>query len=79
MGTTGKHSEKAGQRMEAEPREFDMQRLSVALAALRDAWVLISMALKDHLADEPSPIRDEAMAQVQRQLARIRMGERDNF
>jgi len=65
--------------MEAEPRESNMQTLSVALAALRDALVLVSMALKDHLADQPSPARDEARAQVDRELARIRMGQRDHF
>jgi hypothetical protein len=65
--------------MQSEPRDFDLQTLSVALGDLRDSWVLISMALKDQFADEPSPVRDEVMAQVERTLARIREGERDNF
>lgn len=80
VGTkTGKHSENSGQYMKAEPREFDMQTLAVALADLRDALVLMSLALKDHLANQPNPARDEAMAKVERELARIRMGQRDHF
>jgi hypothetical protein len=65
--------------MEGNPEEFDLQTLSVALGDLRDSWVLISMALKDQFADEPSPLRDEVMVQVERQLARLREGERGNF
>jgi hypothetical protein len=64
--------------MQAEPQQSDLQALAVALMDLRDSWVLISMALKDHLADAPSPIRDEVMMQVERQLARIQEGERGN-
>jgi hypothetical protein len=65
--------------MESEPRESDLLTLSVALGDLRDSWVRLSMALKDQFADEPSPQRDEVMVQVERQLARIREGERDSF
>ena len=65
--------------MKSDPREFDLQALSVALSDLRDSCVLLSMALKDQFADEPSPLRDEVMVQVERQLARIREGERDSF
>jgi hypothetical protein len=49
-----------------------MEFLAQALCDLRDAFVLISTVLKDHLADTPSPERDEVIAQVERQLARIR-------
>jgi hypothetical protein len=49
--------------------------LSEALTELRDSWVLISMALKDHLTESASPLRDEAMCQVELQLTRIWKGE----
>jgi hypothetical protein len=62
--------------MEPEPKKSDLQVLSVALGDIRDSWVLMSMALKDHLADVPSPERDEVMVLVERQLARIQRGKR---
>jgi hypothetical protein len=75
---TGKHFENAGQPMRSEPDDANRQEISVALANVRDSWVLISMALKDHFANMPSPQRDEVMVQVERHLARIREGERGN-
>jgi hypothetical protein len=65
--------------MEPEPKKSDMQLLSVALGDIRDSWVLMSMALKDHLADAPSPDRDEVMVLVERQLARIGEGKRSIY
>jgi len=37
------------------------------------------MALKDYVADTPSPMLDEVAILVDRQLARLREGERGNF
>jgi hypothetical protein len=65
--------------MDAERTESNLELLAVALSDLRDFWVLLSMALKDHFADIPSPERDEMMVQVERQLARIREGERGSL
>jgi hypothetical protein len=65
--------------MDAEWTESNLQVLAVALSDLRDSWVLVSMALKDHIADTPSPERDELMVQVERHLARIREGERGSL
>jgi hypothetical protein len=76
---SGKHSENAGQQMDAERTQSNLQELSVALCDLRDSLVLMSMALKDHFADIPSPARDEVMMQVERQIARIREGGRASF
>jgi hypothetical protein len=39
----------------------------------------ISMVLKDHVAEAPSPLRDEVEMLVERQLARLREGGRGNF
>jgi hypothetical protein len=60
----------------AEPEKSNLQVLSVALSDIRDSWVIMSMALKDHFADAPSPERDEVMMLVERQLARLREGKR---
>jgi hypothetical protein len=65
--------------METERSESNLQVLAVALSDLRDTWVLMSIALKDRFADIPSPERDELMVQVERQLARIREGDRGSF
>ena len=53
-----------------------LQALSEALSDLRDTWVRVSLQLKDEVADQPSPARDEVLLQVERHLARIREGER---
>jgi hypothetical protein len=37
------------------------------------------MTLKDQVADTQSPLRDEVKIMVERQLARLREGERGNF
>jgi hypothetical protein len=41
--------------------------------------VLLSATLKDHFAETPSPLRDEVAILVERQLARLREGQRGNF
>ena len=76
---SGKHSETRGQQMDGERTKSNLQVLAVALSDLRDTWVLMSMALKEHFADLPSPERDEIMVEVERKLARIREGERGSF
>jgi len=53
----------------------DMDTLADALRTVRDAWVLISLQLKDQIANQPSPARDEVLVQVERHLARMREGE----
>ena len=65
--------------MEATPPNSDLKVLSIALSDLRDSWVLMSIALKDHFADTPSVERDELMVQLELKLARILEGERGEF
>ena len=65
--------------MDAERTESNLQLLAVALSDLRDSWVLMSMALRDHVADIPSPARDVVMVQVERHLARIWEDKRGSF
>ena len=65
--------------MDAERTESNLQLLAVALSDLRDSWVLMSMALRDHVADIPSPARDDVMVQVERHLARIWEDKRGSF
>jgi hypothetical protein len=65
--------------MDFKPRNSDLLALSGALGDLRDTWVLLSIALKDHIADTPSPARDEIMVEVEQQLSRIRERERGNL
>lgn len=62
--------------MEPQNQSNELNNLAEALSDLRDSWVRISMVLKDHLAETPSPERDEIVIQVERQLVRIREGER---
>lgn len=50
--------------------------LAESLSDLRDSLVKLSIVLKDHLADTPSPERDEVVMQVELYLARIREGTR---
>jgi hypothetical protein len=52
--------------------------LAKELSELRDTWMRISMIFKDHIADTPSLERDEVLAQVESQLARIRVSEPKN-
>jgi hypothetical protein len=65
--------------MERETPDADWRRIEQTLCDIRDTWVLVSVALKDHVADTPSPLRDEVATLVERQLARIRESERGNF
>jgi len=65
--------------MEPQSSKSDFDVLADALCDIRDSWVQISMVLKDHVADAPSPLRDEVAMLVERQLARIREGERGAF
>ena len=50
----------------------NLRVFAAALSDFRDSWVLLSEVLKDQLADTPSPVRDEVLAQVERQLMRLR-------
>lgn len=65
--------------MEPQSGGADMAVIAQVLGELRDSWLLVSMALKDHLADAPSPDRDAMLLQVERHLARIKEGERGAF
>jgi hypothetical protein len=69
----------AGKNMAPESPKNELNVIADALSDVRDSWVLISMALKDHVAEIPSPLRDEVAVLVERQLARIREGERGTF
>ncbi len=63
-----------------EPQHTNNQLVVLAkeLSELRDTWMRVSMILKDHIADTPSLERDEVLAQVERQLARIRESAQKN-
>lgn len=65
--------------MEPPSAKSDLNVIADALCDIRDTWVLLSIALKDHIADAPSPWRDEIAMLVERQLARLREGERGTF
>lgn len=65
--------------MEPQPAKSDWNEIADTLCDIRDSLVLLSTALKDHIADTPSPLRDEVAILVERQLARLREGERGNF
>lgn len=65
--------------MEPQSRKKELSVMADALCDIRDSWVLISIALKDHVAETPSPLRDEVEVLVDRQLARLREGKRGNF
>ena len=62
--------------MDPQQSNARLLEISEALRAMRDSWVQLSMVLKDYVADEPSPQRDEVQVQVERHLARIREGNR---
>jgi hypothetical protein len=53
----------------------ELMVLAAALSDLRDSWMHVSMALKDHLSDAPSAERDEVLMQVERDLVRIKEGD----
>lgn len=53
-----------------------MQNLVEALNQLRDSWVNLSLALRDHLTEQASPQRDEVSTEVERYLCRLRESER---
>lgn len=61
-----------GKAMEPLDPNNEMTALVNALNDNRDSWVLLSLALKDLIADAPSPWRDPVMRQVERQLLRIK-------
>jgi hypothetical protein len=63
-----------GQAMKQQNPNPDLMVLVQALNDLRDYWLQVSMVLKDHVADTPSPARDEVTMQVERYLARIKDG-----
>ncbi len=53
--------------------------LADALGELRDSWVNMSIVLKDHFAEIPSPERDQIKVQIERHIARIKEGQRGPF
>ena len=65
--------------MEPQPAKSELHEIADTLCDIRDSWVLLSTALKDHIADTLSPLRDEVAMLVERQLARLRQGERGSF
>jgi hypothetical protein len=69
----------AGQKVEIPTPKSDLYVIADALCDIRDSMVLLSATLKDHFAETPSPLRDEVAILVERQLARLREGQRGNF
>ena len=65
--------------MEPQPPKSELDEIADTLRDIRDSWVLISIALKDYVAETPSPLRDEVAVLVERQLARLREGGRGPF
>lgn len=57
--------------MEPQPPDPQLERVAQVLGQIRDSWVLVSLALKDHLADAPSAAKDEVMTEVARHLSRL--------
>ena len=62
----------AAQGMEPQPPNHQWMAIFKALSDIRDSWMILALAVKDHLAEESSPERDEVKRQVEQQLARIR-------
>lgn len=60
--------------MSSHKTDTNMADLAQTLDALRDALVHLSLALKDYLAELPSPMRDEAQKEVEEHLAKLRVG-----
>ena len=50
-----------------------LMQIVSSLVIIRDSWVMISLALTDLITEEPSPERDEVLANVQRYLNRIKV------
>jgi hypothetical protein len=48
-----------------------MLALAQSLAETRDLWVQMSLSIKDMLAEQESPERNEVMTEIQRYLARL--------
>jgi hypothetical protein len=46
-----------------------------ALGEIRDSCILMSLVLKDWVAETPSPIRDEVLLEVDRCLCRMRQAD----
>jgi hypothetical protein len=57
--------------MESPAQSTQLIALAELLSDLRDSLMLVSMALKDHISNTPSPERDEVILEVKLQLARI--------
>lgn len=69
----------AGQKIEPQAPKSELDEVADTVGDIRDSWVLISIALKDYVAETPSSLRDEVALLVERQLARLRQGERGTF
>ena len=49
-----------------------MDELAEALAKLRDAWVNLSMLIREQITESDSPERDAVLTEVERYLCRLR-------
>lgn len=56
-----------------------LTQLADVLGDVRDSWVMISLALKDLMAEAASPERDEVQTEVERYLCRLREANKRNF
>ncbi len=62
--------------LSSSPSNEQMLEMALALAQMRDAWVKLSLDLKDMLTEGDTPHRDEVMTEVERYLVRLREFER---
>lgn len=62
--------------MDLEQEKLKLLELKQTLDELRDSWMYISMALKDHMSETPSQERDEAMLHTQMLLAWFKKNDR---
>jgi hypothetical protein len=60
--------------MSSHNTDTNMADLAQRLDELRDALMRLSLALKDYLAELPSPMRDEAQKEAEAHLAKLRIG-----
>jgi hypothetical protein len=68
--------------MDHDPSHLPNEQASLladVLRDMRDSWVMISLALKDLVAEAPSPARDEVRTEVERYLCRMREVNKRNF
>lgn len=55
-----------------------MESLADVLNELRDSWVLISLAIKDHVANTPSAERDQTIEQTTQLLNGVKISDKSS-